>query len=205
MLKTFLTDELTHLCSENGCHDGRMYVHLLRPLAHTYWPSPRRRSDYGFYHWWVIHCFFLEDYAQERTIADTKAGTVSIFQYGAGPNGVMRTLGKYMLGSGATFGYVCRLSAFPSHTPYASCLLDFSLIPASISFFMSIGSVIRTEGPYHEAWLRARGPPMMLPREYPLRRTSNRELREWRWMSMYTIYNEISEHEIIIAWTHMLI
>lgn len=32
------------------------------------------------------------------------AGTVTIFQYGAGPNGVMRTLGKYMLGSGATFG-----------------------------------------------------------------------------------------------------
>lgn len=33
-------------------------------------------------------------------------GTVTIFQYGAGPNGVMRTLGKFMLGSGATFGYV---------------------------------------------------------------------------------------------------
>lgn len=32
------------------------------------------------------------------------SGTVTIFQYGAGPNGVMRTLGKYMLGSGATFG-----------------------------------------------------------------------------------------------------
>lgn len=32
-------------------------------------------------------------------------GTVTIFQYGAGPNGVMRTLGKFMLGSGATFGY----------------------------------------------------------------------------------------------------
>lgn len=37
---------------------------------------------------------------------DLLAGAVTIFQYGAGPNGVMRTLGKYMLGSGATFGYV---------------------------------------------------------------------------------------------------
>jgi hypothetical protein len=35
--------------------------------------------------------------------------------------------------------------------------------------FMSIGSVIRTEGPRNDAWLRARGPPMMLPRQSPLK------------------------------------
>ena len=33
-------------------------------------------------------------------------GTVNIFRYGAGPNGIMRTLGQYMAGSGATFGFV---------------------------------------------------------------------------------------------------
>ncbi|RMZ88169.1 hypothetical protein DV736_g4603, partial [Chaetothyriales sp. CBS 134916] len=31
-------------------------------------------------------------------------GTVTIFQYGAGQAGVMRTLGKYMLASGGMFG-----------------------------------------------------------------------------------------------------
>ncbi|KAL7807043.1 reactive mitochondrial oxygen species modulator 1 domain-containing protein [Trichoderma aethiopicum] len=33
-------------------------------------------------------------------------GTVNIFRYGAGQQGIMRTLGQYMGASGATFGFV---------------------------------------------------------------------------------------------------
>ncbi|KAL8839593.1 MAG: hypothetical protein Q9170_001697 [Blastenia crenularia] len=67
-------------------------------------------------------------------------GGFNIMRYGGGPNGPMRTLGQYMLGSGATFG-----------------------------FFMSIGSVIRTEGTSQysaEAFARARRQPIIMPRQY---------------------------------------
>lgn len=43
----------------------------------------------------------------EYTATDASGeGSVNIMRYGAGPNGVMRTLGQYMLGSGAAFGSV---------------------------------------------------------------------------------------------------
>ena len=32
-------------------------------------------------------------------------GATNIIRFGPGPNGMMRTLGQYMLGSAATFGY----------------------------------------------------------------------------------------------------
>ncbi|KAJ4613059.1 subunit of TIM23 translocase complex, variant 3 [Exophiala dermatitidis] len=72
-------------------------------------------------------------------------GTVTIFQYGAGQAGVMRTLGKYMVGSGATF-----------------------------SVFMGIGSLIRTDSPQmaSSVWARSHYPPLVHPRRdrLPLQR-----------------------------------
>ncbi|KAK7737301.1 subunit of TIM23 translocase complex [Cytospora paraplurivora] len=62
-------------------------------------------------------------------------GTVSIFRYGAGPNGIMRTLGQYMGASGATFG-----------------------------FFMSIGSVVRSDASpaIQQAYWNSRRSPIIM-------------------------------------------
>ncbi|KAK6428132.1 subunit of TIM23 translocase complex [Oleoguttula sp. CCFEE 5521] len=63
-------------------------------------------------------------------------GATNIVRYGPGPNGMMRTLGQYMLGSAATFGYALKWRR------------QFGYIRETniqCSFFMSIGTTIRTE------------------------------------------------------------
>ncbi|KAI9817677.1 MAG: subunit of TIM23 translocase complex [Thelocarpon impressellum] len=76
-------------------------------------------------------------------------GGVNIVRFGAGPNGLMRTLGQYMLGSAATFG-----SFLTSHRH---------------SFFMSIGSAIRTDSSpiAMRAYAETYGRPVVLPRSFP--------------------------------------
>lgn len=84
---------------------------------------------------------------------DAIAGTVNIFRYGAGANGIMRTLGQYMLGSGTTFGLANppRKLVAGRRAPLAVANGEFG------SFFMGIGSVIRSDASpiVNEAYRRA--------------------------------------------------
>ncbi|MCJ1368366.1 subunit of TIM23 translocase complex [Acarospora aff. strigata] len=87
-------------------------------------------------------------------------GGVNIMRFGAGPNGLTRTLGQYMAGSAATFGCVQT-----SHQVISIASLTDEVWS---SFFMSIGSVIRTEGSptATEAFARARRQPIIMPRQH---------------------------------------
>lgn len=68
----------------------------------------------------------------------------------------MRTLGQYMLGSSATFGYVAALESPRRNTGHLT-------LP---SFFMAIGTTIRTDSDREttEAFARARRQPIIMPR-----------------------------------------
>ncbi|KAF2674552.1 hypothetical protein BT63DRAFT_419837 [Microthyrium microscopicum] len=87
---------------------------------------------------------------QKLTMGATMGGTVglilgfiygsyAIIKFGPGPNGMMRTMGQYMMGSSATFG-----------------------------FFMAIGHTIRTDShrAAFERFRHAERRPIMLPADF---------------------------------------
>ena len=93
-------------------------------------------------------------------------------RYGAGPSGPMRTLAQYMIGSGATFGYADFCPCTSRRLAHRSELNLMLILILLDSFFMSIGSVIRTEGNSPsaiEAFARARRQPIVIPRKSPIR------------------------------------
>ncbi|EUC34989.1 hypothetical protein COCVIDRAFT_37040 [Bipolaris victoriae FI3] len=75
-------------------------------------------------------------------------GFTNIVRFGPGPNGMLRTLGQYMMGSAATFG-----------------------------FFMAIGTTIRTESSpiATQAFNSANRRPMILPRSFQYPRAAGNE------------------------------
>lgn len=70
-----------------------------------------------------------------------QSGTVNIFRYGAGTQGIMRTLGQYMAVSGTTFGYRRNRASMMSPTANAFtdslCLSDPSFDQMQIQMYTS--------------------------------------------------------------------
>lgn len=74
-------------------------------------------------------------------------------KHGPGPNGFIRSLGQYMLGSAATFGSVYTVT--------------YGYVSDNCSFFMSIGTAIRTEAPPEcsiamQAFAKSRNAPILM-------------------------------------------
>lgn len=83
-------------------------------------------------------------------------GTVTIFQYGAGTAGVMRTLGKYMAASGGMFAYVS--------VPYSG-----PIQLTTYRVFMGVGSIIRHDSEFRAAELWAQHRRKQAPFVHPRR------------------------------------
>ena len=94
-----LTDTIA--CSQNGRHDGWLYV------SYSYFPRllislTAIPSAVGL----IIGFIFgtIQSRILHHLTLLTMPGATNIIRFGPGPNGMMRTLGQYMLGSAATFG-----------------------------------------------------------------------------------------------------
>ena len=153
-LRTKLTRKASR---ENGRNDWWLYGHS-HPLSHPMLTLILLAVGLimGF-----IFGMPLPYTPRELRGAKEVTGGFNILRYGAGPQGPMRSLGQYMFGSAATFGSVL-LSTLSPRDP-----CDF--LTAKNSFFMSIGSVIRTEANSplaNPAFARAQRKPIIMPRQY---------------------------------------
>lgn len=89
-----------------------------KDLTRLKWLSDSLHSC-GSHHWLHIRCAYCP-FIKESVL--TMLGFTNIVRFGPGPNGMLRTLGQYMAGSAATFGYIWPLK-YASNTDRTSQLL----------------------------------------------------------------------------------
>lgn len=102
------------------CHKDLVLLEWFSDSIHSCWS----------HHWLYFRCAHL---LYSNQVVLIKLGFTNIVRFGPGPNGMLRTLGQYMMGSAATFGYVQPI------------LSGKQPLTASHSFFMAIGTTIRTD------------------------------------------------------------
>jgi hypothetical protein len=93
------TDSLN---SSDGSYDGRQYVNspdTEKGVSCLHY-STAVGAILGFMYGAFIFCILVS------SNTNAPQGTLTIIKFGAGPNGIWRTLRTYMLSSGATFGYI---------------------------------------------------------------------------------------------------